>query len=72
MEKRTHKFKKIKDFFSLQTFEILYINPIKSFVPFAVKFKMNLNKLLNKAEYFSFTMAFHSADEHIFEKQKTD
>ncbi len=29
----------IKDFFSLQTFEILYINPIKSFVSFAVKFK---------------------------------
>ncbi len=29
----------IKDFFSLQTFEILYINPVKSFISFAVKFK---------------------------------
>ena len=43
MEKRAHKFKKIKDFFSLQTFEMLYINSI-SLLSFAVNFKMSLNK----------------------------
>ena len=45
MEKRAHKLKKSKIFFSLQTFETLKINPIKSFVPFAVKFKISLHKL---------------------------
>ncbi|SIT20547.1 hypothetical protein SAMN05421785_110137 [Chryseobacterium gambrini] len=31
---------------------------------------MSLNKLLNKTEYFSFAMKFHSANEHIFENKK--
>ncbi|OVE55511.1 hypothetical protein B0E34_14860 [Chryseobacterium mucoviscidosis] len=45
MEKEHVSFKKIKDFFSLQTFEILYIDRIKCFAYFAVKFIIGLNKL---------------------------
>ena len=44
MEKRAHKLKKIKVFFSLQTFEILYIHPLKSFVPFAVNSEISLKQ----------------------------